>query len=333
METPIPRPEIINNLRNAADAAFAMLAGMQLDVFTPLKDGPRSAEDIARAIGVGAARLRLLLYPLVAAQLLTEENGSFSNSPEANRFLVKGRPDYKGDWHAIFSNRWTRNLKIAESIRTGVPQAKLDFSKSPQDQLETYLRRINLLTVAAADALLQRYDFASVKTLADVGCGGAGIALTVTKACPHIRATALDLPQVTPIAQRIVESEGASDRVRVLAADALEGPLPGAYDVAILRALLQVLSAQDARLALRNVAAAINPGGKIYIIGQILDDSRKSPPEAVGFNLSLISQFDSGESYTELEHRHWLDDAGFTDIERASFLLPDEHGVMIARKR
>jgi len=111
METPIPRPEIINNLRNAADAAFAMLAGMQLDVFTPLKDGPRSAEDIARAIGVGAARLRLLLYPLVAARLLTEENGYFSNSPEANRFLVKGRPDYKGDWHAIFLNRWIRNLK------------------------------------------------------------------------------------------------------------------------------------------------------------------------------------------------------------------------------
>jgi hypothetical protein len=155
----------------------------------------------------------------------------------------------------------------------------------------------------------------------------------MTKACPHVQATAIDLPQVAPIAQKIVDSEGANDRVRVLAADVLSGPLPGSYDTVVLRALLQVLFPEDARLAVKNIAAAINPGGRICIIGQILDDSRISPPEAVGFNLSLISQFDSGESYAEQEHRDWLSEAGFVDIERANFLLPDEHGVMTARKR
>jgi hypothetical protein len=178
MESAIPRADTINKLRSAADAAFAMLAGMQLELFTPLKGGPNTAEEIAHAIGVGPARLRLLLYSLVAAGLLTEQDGRFSNTPEADQFLVKESPSYIGNWHAIFSNRWVRNLKIAESIRTGVPQAKLDFSNSPQDELETYLRRINVLTVAAAHALLERYDFSSTKTLADVGCGGAGIALT-----------------------------------------------------------------------------------------------------------------------------------------------------------
>ena len=333
METPVPQPEIISKLRSAADAAFAMLAGMQLGVFTPLKRGPMTTEQIAGAIAVGPVRLRILLYSLVAAGLLTEQQGRFSNTPEANQFLVKGSPSYIGNWHALLSNRWVRNLKIAESIRSGVPQAKLDFSNSPQDELEAYLRRINLLTVAAAQALLERYDFSLAKTLADVGCGGAGIALTITKACPHIQATAIDLPQVAPIAQKIVDSEGATDRVRVLAADVLSGPLPGSYDTVVVRALLQVLSPENARLALRNIAAAINPGGTIYVVAQILDDSRISPPEAVGFNLSLISQFDSGESYTEQEHRGWLSEAGFVDIERANFLLPDEHGVMTARKR
>ena len=38
MESPVPRSDTINKLRFGADAAFAMLAGMQLDVFTPLKD-------------------------------------------------------------------------------------------------------------------------------------------------------------------------------------------------------------------------------------------------------------------------------------------------------
>ena len=67
MEDSTPRPETINKLRAAADAAFAMLAGMQLDVFTPLKAGPMTAEQIASAIGVAPTRLRLLLYSLVVA--------------------------------------------------------------------------------------------------------------------------------------------------------------------------------------------------------------------------------------------------------------------------
>lgn len=85
MESPVPRPDTINKLRFAADAAFAMLAGMQLDVFTPLQEGPKTAEGIAHAFGVGPARLRLLLYGSVVAGLLTEQDGRFSNTSEASQ--------------------------------------------------------------------------------------------------------------------------------------------------------------------------------------------------------------------------------------------------------
>ena len=84
MESPDVRADTISKLRFAADAAFAMLAGMQLDVFTPLKGGAMTAEEIASAMGVRSGRLRLLLYSLVAAGLLTEKDGRFSNTPESN---------------------------------------------------------------------------------------------------------------------------------------------------------------------------------------------------------------------------------------------------------
>ncbi len=333
MESPVSRPETVNKLRAAADAAFAMLAGVQLDVFTPLKGGPMTAEQIASAIGVGPTRLRLLLYALVVGGLLTEQDGLFSNTPESNQFLVKGDPSYIGNRHAAMALRWTASFKTAESIRSGVPHAKLDFSNSPPQELEKFLRNINANTVPAARTLLEKYDLSSVKTLVDVGSGGGGVAITIAKACPHIKATAIDLPQVAPIAQKIVEEEGVSERVNVVAADVVSGPLADSYDVAVLRALLQVLSPQDARLAIKHVSAAVNPGGTIYIIGQILDDSRRSPLEAVGFNLAFLNQYAAGESYTEKQHREWLSEAGFVDIERANFLLADGSGLMTARKR
>jgi cyclopropane fatty-acyl-phospholipid synthase-like methyltransferase len=333
MEDSVPRPDTINKLRSAANGAFAMLAGMQLDIFTPLKAGSMTAEQIAAAIGVGSPRLRLLLYVLVTAGLLTEQDGRFSNTSEANHFLVKGGPSYLGNRHAALAMWWSSYLKTAESIRSGVPQAKMDFSHSPQEDVEAFLRSINANTVPAARTLVEKYDFSSIQTLVDVGSGGAGVAITMTKALPHIVATAIDLPQVAPIAQKIVEEEGVTERVKVVAADVLSAPLPGSYDVAVLRSFLQVFSPEDACLAMKHVGAAVKPDGKIYVIGQILDNSRRSPLPAVGFNLNFINHYDAGESYTEQEHRDWLTDAGFIDIERANFLLDDGSGLMTARKR
>jgi SAM-dependent methyltransferase len=331
MEGAMARPETINNLRFAADAAFAMTAAIQLDVFTPLKHGPMTSEQIASAIGVGSPRLRLLLYVLVVAGLLTEKDGRFSNTAEAGQFLVKDSPSYMGNRQAAWTARWAASLKTAESIRSGVPQAKLDFSNSPPEELETFLRNINANTVSTARALLANYDLSSVKTLVDIGSGGGGLAITIAKACPHIRATAVDVAQVIPIAQKIVEEEGAAERVNVIAANVVSGPLPGNYDIAVLKSFLQVLSSEDARRAVKNTYSALNPGGKVYIIGQILDDSRISPVEAVGFNLAFINMFDAGESYTQKEYCDWLSDAGFTDIERAK-PLADANSLMTARK-
>ena len=93
------------------------------------------------------------------------------------------------------------------------------------------------------------------------------------------------------------------------------------------------ISAEDARRVIHHVGSAINPGGTIYILGQILDDSRTSPPMSMGSNLNFINEYYAGEAYTESEHREWLSEAEFVDIERANFLLAGGYGLMTARKQ
>lgn len=333
MKEPEIRPDTINKLRAAADAACAMQAGMELDLFTPLKDRSMTAGEIALAIGAKSDRLRLLLWALVAAGLLTEKDGRFANTPEANRYLVKGLPTYMGCLHGTLANAWALRLKTAASLRTGVPQDKLDFSSSPSSELEKFLRRVNTNNIATTRSLLARHDFSSIKTLADVGCGGAGLAMTMAQTFPNLKVAAVDLPEITPITRKIVQEESLAGRVEVLSADVVSGPLPGSYDAVILRALIQVLSAKDARAAIKNIGAALEPGGRVYIIGYVLDDSRISPSVAVGFNLNFINSFDAGEAYTESEHREWLSEAGFVDIERANYTLAGEISLITARKK
>jgi SAM-dependent methyltransferase len=335
MEQRMPRPDTIQALRWGADAAFAMLAGLQLDVFTPLQGGPLTTAQLAEAIEVGPGRLRLLLYALVAAGLLTEQDGRFAITPEAQHFLVQGTPTSLGPLHHHLAAQWAFKLHTAASIQTGVPQAHLDFAQAPPEAVEAFLRRINVATVAAAQELRARYDFAATRTLVDVGGGAGGMAVTLAQAYPQLRATVVDLPTVTPITAKLVAEAGATDHVAVRAADVVRGPVPGTYAVAIVRELLQVLSADDAQQALQHVGAALTPGGRLFIIGQILDETHTTPLEAAGFNLIFLNTFYAGESYTEGEHRAWLQAAGFVDVVRAPFLLRDGFGsgLIIAYKR
>ena len=325
-----PQPTTIEKLEWAVWPSFAMLAGVQLDLFTPLKDGPMTIEQIARTIGVRSDKLKPLLYALVTAGLLAVQRDLFSNTSEANHFLVKGTPSYRGAKYGIISNHWNVGLKTAESIRTGSPQEKLDFSTGSKDALEKFFRGQYLQAHRRARELVAMYDLSSHRTLLDVGGGSGGLAIGITEACPHIQATVVDLPMVTPITQRIVEEAGASDRVQVMTADVLSDSLADSFDAAVLSSFIQVISPDKARRALKNIGQVIHPAGAIYIRGDVLDDSGVSPPGPVMRNLIYLNIYDEGQAYTEQEHKDWLKEAGFEDFERK--ILPDGFSFIRARK-
>jgi len=84
--------------------------------------------------------------------------------------------------------RWREYFKTAESVRSGVPKAKVDFSNAPPEELEKFLRNVNANTVQSARGLVQAADFSSVKTLLDVGCWGRRDGYNNNKSMPpHIR--------------------------------------------------------------------------------------------------------------------------------------------------
>jgi len=303
---------------------------MQLDVFTPLNEGSLTAAQLADTLSVNAEKLSRLLYALVTANFLTVEGDRFANTPEAQQFLVKGKPTYLGGRHENFSEVWEALLHTAETIRTGVPQCKKDFATLSPDAQLPFFRGLHPRTMAAGRDLASRYDFSAYRTLADVGGGSGGMALALTDVYPHLRATVIDLPTVTPITQQFLAEAGAADRVQVIAADVVSAPVPGTYDVAVVRALLQVLSPEHALQALTHIGAALHPGGCLYIVGSILDDGRLSPLGAVGFNLVALNEFDEGRAYTEGEYCAWLTAAGFVEIARV--VIAEGASIMTARK-
>jgi hypothetical protein len=100
--------------------------------------------------------------------------------------------------------------------------------------------------------------------------------------------------------------------------------------VAVMRSFIQVLSSDQARRAIRNVGQVMQPGGAVYILGSVLDNSRLSPPEISAQNLNYLNIYDEGEAYTEQEYWDWLVEAGFMDFDRVT--LPNGTSIIRARK-
>jgi predicted O-methyltransferase YrrM len=318
MKQPALRPETIERLATAVYPSFAMLAGMQLDVFTPLKDGPLNAGQLADVLGIDAARTAPMLHTLAGIGLLTVDGDRFSNAPEADRFLVRGRPGYIGVRHHAYRRRWESMLRVAESIRTGTPQRRRDYAGMTSDEREAFYRGTYTEAVAAGRDLATRQDFSRHHRPVDVGGGSGGLAIAMAKAWPHLSVTIADLPQTMPVAQRYVAEAGVGDRVWMLATDVLSGPLAGSYDVAVLRGVLIVLAPDQVRRVLENVSRALEPGGAIYVVGWILDDSRASPAELAAYNLLFLNEYDHAQLWTEGEIRAWLAEAGFLDVMRST---------------
>lgn len=323
------QPDLISRLLDSVYPSFALLAAMELELFTLLDGHSKSLNDLADALQVNPEKLGPLLYALTVAELLVEEDAKFSNSIEAQKFLVQEKPAYLGDMQGLISNNWKRLLDTASMIRNGGPLAEYDYH-SGQDELVAILRGLYPGTVKDAQALMGLYDFSDVKSVLDVGGGSGGLSISLVEANPNMRATVLDLPSVTPITRQFIEEARLEDQISVDSANAVTEKVSGSYEIILARHLFQVLSAKDCRSLLRNISHAIQPGGMLFIIGWVLDDSRLSPKKTVGYNLILLNGYEDGQAYTESEYKSWLEEAGLEDINRTA--LPNGDSIIMARK-
>ncbi|MGE3773834.1 MAG: methyltransferase [Gammaproteobacteria bacterium] len=317
-DTPHERlqPDTINAHLAHVYPALAMLAGMQLEVFTPLADGPCEVEALAGTLGVAPEKLRPLLHALVTAGLLTLTGTRFANTPEAMEFLVKGRPRYLGGTAEAYADLWSATLHTAASIRTGMPQARHDFARMTSDELRAFIRGIDAGAGATARRLHKDWPLSTRRRLLDAGGGAGGLAIALCRLLPDLTATVAELPAVAAIARECVAEAALGERVTVVDADLIAAPPPGRYDVASLRSVLQVLAPDEAAAVVRHVAAALVPGGELYVVGRMLDDGRLSPPEAVAVNVMFLNVYEHGQAWTESEYRAWLSAAGLVDLVR-----------------
>jgi len=329
MNNPIETPSIINNLNFSYFLSFAMITGIKLDIFTELSKSSKNVDELATNLNLNAGKLLLLLYMLVNAQLMKVDNGIFTNTDETNKFLVRDNPGYIGGFISMMLGSIQ---KTEETIRTGKPQSKLDFETLPEDILFKIFQGLHTGALKIGIELAARLNLFQYKHLLDVAGGSGGLAIGIYQSCSDIKATIVELPTIASITRKFISESNMSNRINIIECDLVKKAPEGIYDIAIMHHFIQVLSPNMAREAIKNIYDALEPGGTLYIIGKILNDSHLSPAQSVAFNLVFINTYDEGQAFTEKEYIEWIKEAKFVDININNNIPPNGEAIITARK-
>ncbi len=306
------RPNRIRQLQSAVAPALALLAGMELGLFTHLASRSVSASVLAAELGVAEDRLARLLDALVVAGVLEFDRGSYRNGAEANVFLAEGSPaDISGE-HELLRLLWEADLKTAASIRSGRPEAEHNFGQQDDETAAAFQRGLLPSTRDFGRELADAIDVPASGAVLDVGGGPAGALLSLAARYPDLQLTLLELPAVARVVRPMLAGTEPSSRIRVEEANIVAAPSSSLHDLVILKAVVQVLSAAEAAMAIRHCFMSLKPGGSIVIGGAgMLDDTLRSPAAAVFYNLTFMNLYREGRSYPRASYLAWLAEAGF----------------------
>jgi hypothetical protein len=325
-----PSPLKITGQLIGAFYPAALLAALKLELFTAFGDSAMTGEELATAVGVQPRRLLPIINVLVLMGLLRREGERYANGEEAAHYLVKGKPSYIGVIHELFDDLYRAVLSTAESIRTNRPAAEHDFTQMSNEALTAFFRGLHGIGIVQGRELAKQHDFSRFEHLVDVGGGSGSMAIGACEVSLALHATVLELRRVVPIAQRFISESGLTERITATFCDITSQPPELTYDVAVLRSFVQVLSPEQAARAIWNIGRSMRPGGEIFILGYVLDDTRSSPWEAAAYDVAFINIYQSGQSYTDGEYKRWLKDGGFDRIDRK--LLANNMSLITARK-
>lgn len=306
-----------DDLRDAITAyrlPRVLIAAIELNLFTAIGTDSWTIPDLAREMKVSERGLAILCRNLAMAGLLKKQNQTYRNSRLGATALNAKHPAYRGDYLRLITSHWADWGRLLESVKSGLP---LDHDEPEEpDYRRKFTWAMHHRTLETAPKIAGQIDLRGARTLLDLGGGPGTYAMAFLAKNPTLRATVCDRPAALEVAKEIASTHKASARLSYLPLDAMVEDIPGAYDVIWYSNVLHIYSPQDNRGLFRRALAALNPGGRLLIQDAFLHDKEGLiPEEASLFAVSMLLFTERGNTYSAMETKTWLTEAGFGRIK------------------
>jgi SAM-dependent methyltransferase len=292
----------------------ALMAAVELDVFTAIARGHDTIAAAAEAVGISERNAERLLTALAAMTLLERDGTRFANAPDVQRFLVKDNDRYAGPWILFTKPRWSAYGELSQRLRAKAENRLGAYESFTVEDARRYHAATYSIGMGAARLFSRSVDLGGRRLMLDLGGGSGAYSIVATQAFPGLKAVVLDLPPVVVVAEEYIAANGATERVGTLAGDFTRTPFPPGVDVVVMASNLPQYEPDLIRLVVRKAFDALVPGGEMHLIGETLHDDRKGPLSAALWGLNEAVYGSTGVAHTESEVTSYLQDAGFGDV-------------------
>lgn len=325
--------QLMGLVSSHAEARIVQSA-VELAIFEALENTPLTAEAVAKRLELEPTATELLLNALVSLELLRKQTDLFSLAEVAKSYLVKSSPQYVGGMIHFESSLWNCWEKLPQAIRSGQSVRPANMYQDDPAETETFINAMDSLVKARGDTeiMASTVDWSAVGELLDVGSGPATYPIALCKKFPKLRATIFDLSATLNITQRFVREAQMEDRIRIIAGDYRDDPIPGTYDVVFLSNIIHGEEYQKNETLIRKLANNLKPSGRMMIKDHILDDGRVNPAVGAIFSLLMLLTTAGGRCYSFSEIKNWMNRADLSNIERIDLPPPLTSSLVIGTK-
>jgi hypothetical protein len=282
-----------------------------------LKDGPRTAEELADKCDADARALHRLMRALASLGIFAETAGGRF---EMTDLAVPLRTDTESSLNAIARMYgedwfWRPYGELFHSVTKGrsafehvFDQGFYDHVASRPEAARIFNDAMTGFTAPQARRLVAEYDFGRFGRIMDVGGGQGTLIMEVLRAYPQVRGVLFDRSEVVRAAAERLAHVEAADRLELAFGDFM-AEVPSGCDAIVLRNVLQDWGDEEAQKLLTNCKRAMSREGTLLIIGRLIEPGNDPYPGK--FTDLTMMVLTGGRERTLDEHSELFARAGF----------------------
>lgn len=310
-----PNPGKIFETTFAFTTTRVLVAAVDIGLFTHIASGHRTVADIAEKAGASERGVEIILNGLTSLDFLTKSNGTYDLTPLSEKFLVKGKPSYFGDFVQHVDGLWEPWSHLTSVTKTGKPFRMIEKDHGAEffEKMVTQIFPMSYpCAKAAACALGVGSTWKNLNVL-DIAAGSGAWGIAFAESDDGTKVTALDLPNVLEVTKKTVNKFNLDKRFSYIPGDLREVDFgQNRYDIVILGHICHTVGEEKTLELLSRVHRALKRGGKVLIAEMIADDERKKDVFPLMFAANMLVNSTDGNTFTMVEFREWLNEAGFS---------------------
>jgi SAM-dependent methyltransferase len=305
------------DLATGAWVTQTIYVATKLGIPDELAGGPLHAAEVARRVDANPDSTFRLMRALASKGVLRHRRDGRFSLTSIGKALRTGTPGTMRGMVLWIGHpkRWEDWGHLLHTVQTGEPAAEMlrgmpafEYLETDPELAETFNNAMTSGSEFVIYSTLAAYDFGGYRTIIDVGGGHGRLLSMILAKVPNARGVLFDLPSVVAGAGDELTTAGVADRCDVVGGSFFES-VPEGGDAYVLKSILHDWSDDDAERILRNVRAAIAPGGKLVLLESVLPE-RTSSDIGVMFDLEMMVAL-HGKERTRREWTAVLRHAGF----------------------